>query len=556
MNGKEAVTAYQCQSINQPIPRQTSCATSTHKVSRAQIYKFNHTTQRPEETSKFIAMASDAARATRLGKLFDAIVDGKRSVSSTRDAELFFEAAHIQPSPSKCLESIISSPAGLSAVHASVRTNASPQFICNYVLPFIGYLDQPEAKAIREGAFLQKVIAAIVYPPTAWHAILQQYTDGELVDKDTEVFASLCLQIVVHPGAELAAITNEIEMTLKSHPFKNCTNVKAREFGYRIQKILQAKSSSITGIEDMDGPGGRHDNDFADFRKISIFPTRDELSSTIPPFYRLAKEVAKSDPADRTEAHLDNQFRLLREDMLAELRDDIRIATGKKKGRRRAQILGHLLPTGIETGDEKRAKPCALRLSVGSGLELLATKKPNERKAYLKDNRNILRNESFGALCLNDKIVCFAFVIRDIDNLAQDPPIISLQFCSPDGMGMALSYLHTVNDLKFLIIDTPVFAYEPVLGRLKKIMELPLEEQLLQLSGSDASQKFAPAKHLREPIEKIQKSKHQNKQLRIGDRKFDLDEAQADALTCALERQVAVIQGPPGKSPRIWTLCL
>lgn len=56
----------------------------------------------------------------------------------------------------------------------------------------------------------------------------------------------------------------------------------------------------------MDGPGGRHDNDFADFRRISIFPTRDELSSTIPPFFRLAKEIANVDPAERIGVYLDN----------------------------------------------------------------------------------------------------------------------------------------------------------------------------------------------------------------------------------------------------------
>lgn len=39
-------------------------------------------------------------------------------------------------------------------------------------------------------------------------------------------------------------------------------------------------------------------------------------------------------PAEtRIAAHLENQFRLLREDMLSELRDDIQIARGQKKGR-------------------------------------------------------------------------------------------------------------------------------------------------------------------------------------------------------------------------------
>ncbi|KAF1730682.1 NFX1-type zinc finger-containing protein 1 [Beauveria bassiana] len=495
-------------------------------------------------------MAADA-RAARLSNVFHAFLHGKRAVSGIRDAELFLEAAQTISSPSECLEFILSSPSGVFAVHRSVRASATLQFICNHALPFIGYLSQPEAKAICEGAFLRQILVAIVEPPTAWNILLEHYTNGGFADKDIEAFAWLCFEIVQHSGSELAAVTSEIESTLKIHPFNCQTNAKAREFGYQIQKVLQVKSSSsATATEDMDGPGGRHDNDFADFRRIAIFPTRDELSSTIPPFYRLAKEVANSNPAERTGTHLDNQFRLLREDMLAELREDIRVAMGKRKGRRRAQILSKLLPIGIDTGDAKRGRHCALLLSVGAGLEQLTTKKSDVRKTYLKDNKNIMRHQSFGALCLKGEVICFAFVVRDIDNLVKDPPIISLQFCSSDGMAVALSHFHAIHDLVFIIIDTPVFAYEPVLERLKEMMELPLEEHLLQMSGDAGGQDFAPADHLKAANQNIRQISSQGKQLRIGGKAFDLDEAQADALTSALERPLAIIQGPPGESTK------
>ncbi len=80
---------------------------------------------------------------------------------------------------------------------------------------------------------------------------------------------------------------------------------------------------------------------------------------------------------------------------------------------------------------------------------------------------------------MGGEIICFAFIVCDIDNLVKDPPVISLQFCSSNGMVMALSHLHGAHDLTFIIIDTPVFAYEPVLARLREIMELPLEEHIL-----------------------------------------------------------------------------
>ena len=42
-----------------------------------------------------------------------------------------------------------------------------------------------------------------------------------------------------------------------------------------------------------------------------------------------------TEPEKRVAVHLDNQFRLLREDMLAELRNDLQISLKKKQGKRR-----------------------------------------------------------------------------------------------------------------------------------------------------------------------------------------------------------------------------
>ena len=67
---------------------------------------------------------------------------------------------------------------------------------------------------------------------------------------------------------------------------------------------------------DPHGPGGRHDNDFADIRKIAILPTSDELASSgSDPFLSLASEIEPSlRLPDGLTFHVDRQFRLLRED--------------------------------------------------------------------------------------------------------------------------------------------------------------------------------------------------------------------------------------------------
>ncbi|KAM3507032.1 hypothetical protein MY10362_002023 [Beauveria mimosiformis] len=492
-------------------------------------------------------MQGEGSRVARLKKAFRDFLSGTRSVAATRDAELFLEALRAQPSSSVCLELILGSSSGLAAVHKSVRASSNLPFICSRVLPFVRFLSQPEAKAICEGTLLVQIINAIVSPPTAWNAILGHYVAGGFGEEEVEIFAWLCSEIVMQPTAESAPIAAEIESTLQNQPFTSHTSSKVRELGYRIQKIFQMRASSgTTSSEDLEGPGGRHDNDFADFRQISIYPTRDELSSATQPFYRRADEVAKSDPAERAGKHLDNQFRLLREDMLAELREDLQNAMGQRKLRRRVHVLGGLFPMSIDTGDARRGRLCNLRVSVGYGLEQLANFTAGQRKLFLKDNPGLLRHQSFGAIRCDDAIIGFALVVRNNDDLVRDPPVFGLQFCSPDAMIKVIKMLPKARSLEFLVIDTPMFAYEPVLSRLKKLVELPLETQLLQCCEDVVDEHYAPAELFKNLVQKLRTLSSEAQVLRLGGQEFSLDEAQADALASIIEKPLAIIQGPPG----------
>lgn len=504
-------------------------------------------------------MMTDSTRAARLHKALAAIVNGHRLITSAQDAQHFFEAIKLQQSPSACLEKILANPAGLRAVRQSVRVRTSAEFICKEVIPFIAYLSHPDAKTICEGQLLQQVVSSVVEPPTAWSSILKLYVDDGFLNEETDVqtFAWLCLEVVTYPGSELAQATNDLTIALGKRPLLNHSSIKVREYGYQINKILQARSSSDATSHATWGdatPGGRHDNDFADFRKISIYPTTDELASTLRPFYRRAMEAAEVPLDMRAHVHLDNQFRLLREDMLAELRDDLRVTTGQKKGKRSTHILDDLWPVDIDTGDTQRGHICALLVSVGSGLEMLRNKNPKERKRHLTENTNILRHQAFGVLCWENEIIGFAFVVRDIDNLIKDPPVIGLQFPSSDTIGKVLQAFHRRRRPRFVLVDTPVFAYEPVLNRLKDITQLPLEMQILRLNnsdGQDSDVKFLPAKHLLAFIQKCREGCTGTKSLRVGGTVYNLDQAQVDALIYAFESPLSAIQGPPGMSTSI-----
>jgi hypothetical protein len=63
------------------------------------------------------------------------------------------------------------------------------------------------------------------------------------------------------------------------------------------------------------------------------FSLRHEFAYVGNPFYLRADEILELQGHQRIAENLDNQFRLMREDMLPELRETVQIAQGQKKGR-------------------------------------------------------------------------------------------------------------------------------------------------------------------------------------------------------------------------------
>ena len=238
------------------------------------------------------------------------------------------------------------------------------------------------------------------------------------------------------------------------------------------------------------------------------------------------------------------------------------MATGQKKGRRNALPLSHLVPAGIDIGDETtgRYKRCTLLLKCFSGLGLISNKPDaGDRKKYLKDHANVLRHQAFGVLCREQKILGFAFVDRDIDMLAQLTPIVSLQFTDDDALRRALLALSIPKWelVQFILVDTPVFAYEPVLLGLQRITDLPLLDLLVNPaaipdSGFETPKRLFP---LVSKLETAAKTLSPDGVIPLvskstGRAQVEVDDSQLNALLLALTSPVSLIQGPPGTYPR------
>jgi hypothetical protein len=318
-------------------------------------------------------------------------------------------------------------------------------------------------------------------------------------------------------------------------------SLEVRNIGQNIKHVLASTSSDCA-----EGPGGRHDNDFADFRKIKVLPTPDEFASTESPFYRRAHDVQECEVERRGLMHLDNQFRLLREDLLGELRSDFQTATDQKKGRRKT-VLKDLKLVDIECGTVSKRKPCSLKLQCANDISQLAQlRDAATRKKHVTENKNLLKHQSLGCLISNGSIVAFATVERNEDLLAEIPAVVVLRVADNSSFIKVLKACKLSQNLDFVQVDTAVFAYEPILKCLQSMSVLPLEGQILNLSpgSGEVLSGIQPSRIINAIREKWEDDLHDI----IGTQApIQLDLAQAESLLTGLAKRLSLIQGPPGK---------
>lgn len=489
-------------------------------------------------------MSTDSSRSERLAKLFVSVLRGKRAVTDASGVKLFLEAIRDQQDRAACIEKIVASPAALNALRAGLRFDVRPDFINQSTGPFIKYLSDPAIKQLCNGQLLQDLLIVIVHPPTLWNALLDSYKNRLLSEDAVHAFAWLLLELLSLPATIGVDVHEDIRKATADGYLIESPSPEIRTFGRKIQQLLLAKSSNIP-VDPGHAPGGRHDNDFADFRQIAIYPTGDEFLCTEKPFYRRADAIFEAPPEHRVAMHLDNQFRLLREDMVSELRDDLQNARGKKKGRRSALVLRKLSAARISCGDEKRWKHCALALKCESGLEQLTNLPPSQRKQFLTENRNFLKHQAFGCLICGDQIVAFATVDRDVDALIEHPPVLTLRILGDEALVKTLMFLKMKKDLEFLLVETPFFAYEPVLRCLQENTDLPFAKELL---GYEANESIPEAPLVPDSVVRSLKEEgHGNVQHILRTTKdIRLDPSQLESLIAGITQPLTLIQGPPG----------
>ena len=430
----------------------------------------------------------------------------------------------------------------------AVRFDTSNSFLNDRAAKLLTYLQEPTLRLISGGIFLQRIILSIVEPPFFWDAFVQGFQSGALNPNAIRSFAWLIFELISLPKAQGVKYCNFVKKSALDVQLLNSADYDVRQLGQKIKHNLSIHEAGTTGLEE-NGPGGRHDNDFQNIREISIMPTPDEVLATERPFIRLSQAIEAATGAQRVEMFIDNQFRLLREDMLGDIREEWQNITGTKKAAYHKGItIENLEFASIECPDPKSRQPWTMHFRCTAPLGPLAKLSSEKRQKYLKDNKNFLRHQSLACLIMDGTLIGFPAFRRDENLLSEKLPTIVLQIIEDSTFSRLLSKLKSAASIKLVQLDTAVFAYEPILHRLQEIKDLSLSEELICWDKN--SQLNRPPCFLEEVISGIKRLSGRDIRQFLNISKSGaivLDSSQADSLISALSMRLSLIQGPPGK---------
>lgn len=429
-----------------------------------------------------------------------------------------------------------------------MRFDTGLTFLNGGAIGVLRHLESPQLKSINSGSYLQDMLTSIVDPPIFWDTFTKAFLDDLLDAPAARSFAWLLLELcqlppkMAAPYHVLAASDNVISRLLKS------IDGETRNFGQKIKHLLPLDPTELQNSGMV--AGGRHDNDHKNYKEISIMPTTDELLSKDIPFLRTSEFLdgqSSQVSSEVPQIHIDNQFRLLREDMLGEIRDEVKILTGTKKGHHKGTILRELHTVAVEAGTDRRRIPWGIKFLCKDGIPQLKNMTTlSKRLDYLKHSRQILRQGNMACLLIDGEPVAFPTIYRDEADLAKDVPIVTLQFVNDDSLVYTLSKLKLAQDVAIAQLDTATFAFEPFLTRLQQMSFVPLSEELFYTTGD--AKLNAPSFQPKQILEQLEKKSGQDiKEVLKVKKRIVLDDSQMASLLSCLRQRVSLIQGPSGK---------
>ena len=371
----------------------------------------------------------------------------------------------------------------------------------------------------------------------AWFLVkLAQDVNTRTLVRDDPAVVQIVNQLQVNNAAGASELATLFASTATNDSAAEPTNTD-QQFVY----LHEAKSV-------MRPPGTReHDNDPQDFREIQIVPTTAELACGEQPYL---PPVDGSEFIENKEAALlDRHFRLLREDMLGPVREEL-IEESKRVPSEHRRLYAR--PIMVRIGVQPRPQ-IVLRVSMTARLNGRTSKMTVQaakdffdsgpgRRVFGTDSLVIMAKKTgkrliptgVGVVVARRDIVCIekGRVGRHLE--------VGVHFASESMSNVVTSLKglafrkHGVQVADYLYnASASFFTYEPVLQSLQEMTNVPFADVLVHLRSPPPLQ-LAHAQYSVATLSKSLQAAVQS------------DPSQRDALQLALDSPVVLVQGPPG----------
>ncbi|KAM0363948.1 hypothetical protein ACHAPZ_004192 [Fusarium culmorum] len=376
-----------------------------------------------------------------------------------------------------------------------------------------------------------------------------------------------------------------ISMIAEDAPPKELEEVSAH-FKRPRQAKKNLKAIASTFPRDLEIPGGRHDNDFADISKIAILPTYEEVTSEQAEYLPSTNFTEPHVLADPLQRYIDSMFRLVRHDILGPVKDILRdllqsedLLNGRLSNPDpQAQVY---LESSIETfvSSKKHGTEAVLTFEPPSHI---LDKTAEQQKAWWKASSRLGQGTLVCFVSptpgctslLFFQVTCKSTSSSDLketdertSNIAplQGLPSITVKLANHNRDDLLLlAKLYTTKavgvlvDFNGVILDT----FVPILRNLQNIKcENQIAFQQWILPSTDEERSVTTPAYARRldfafPLRSITKEKGtdlvldpefpENLDIQELERATGLDQGQCRGLVDALTREYALIQGPPG----------
>lgn len=441
--------------------------------------------------------------------------------------------------------------------------------------------DRPMFKGLRN-----KVLLAVFSVPALMETLVQRQVVQQAEVESADLLCSFLLAISTafveaRHSESVTALAKDLRNrgdVAECSKLCNCLLVDRIERAEDVPDVAKRQSNeNVTGwvarkllkkpvacwVTDRFPPGGRHDNDHRNYRDIEVVPTVAELKSDAQSWLPLASGE-NAIVQDAAMYCIDKSFRLLREDAVRTMKNNIREARRVWKN---ARVIDLEREGRMNRGKIAFLVQCDMR---------------GGSKGNWERSRD-LTHGSVVAFCRSGvPMMMGVIVIREFGTAnkwlnADGGPIIGVEFHADSDFEKALhdmqfncdfntrisqlrddgasgrliaSYKDQLEAYDMIEASSSFFSYQPILRTLQTMTDLPFR---LELCGDDETEDQTSLDYIPDVVSMPSDQDFGGYQCSIRAwcsetivQETSLDTSQAEALHHAFTNRVSLIQGPPG----------